>query len=291
MNRRDFLFAGSIGLVGAALLESTDTKPKKISTIKGPSYSTQRLETLAEKGLPEEFRQAGFTLGDYVKRDSNKELLILAEDHGTVDRNMQARLLKHLVTNYGIDSLGVEGLATDSKGLFFPVEKKDTHEFRFAYVGDVPNERIDSLCEQFSKHHVDIPRYGIEDAALHMLINYLTVASDLKKPAFLTGLSKLPELPKQLRESDIPFDAEGNLLKTDAEIRFTANARNRAFAENIISKDLNAIICGATHADVSDHVSYKNKLTVLQDHLHHSYLIVYCQESLKKGRENRIAQR
>ena len=79
--------------------------PQVESTIK-----TSSLEELTDKSIPEELKKLGFTSGPYVKRNSSKELIIIAENHEAKElKGKERKLIEFLIKTYSADSLGLEG--------------------------------------------------------------------------------------------------------------------------------------------------------------------------------------
>ncbi len=95
-----------LSLIGTPNLYSAENESVAVQqTVKKPS-----LEELARQGLPQEFREMGFTMGEYVNRDSDRELIIIGENHKAKDLKKKEReFINFLIEKYQADSLGLEG--------------------------------------------------------------------------------------------------------------------------------------------------------------------------------------
>lgn len=289
---------GLLGL-GATLIEnpcnhvqiSHTSKEKQEQLVQKPKTSS--LEELAREGLPQEFKKMGFKVGDYVNRNSDKEIIILAENHITADIEAQAKFIKYLTNKHGIDSLGIESCTGISPNINFPVPSKKHGGFSWK-LEDTPEEKIEKIERYFSKYNVNIPIYGIEDSSLLKLVNALSLNRNSKKQELSRVLSKL-KLPEGFNEADLKFNKDGTLDWGDANTRYWYSARSKAFAKEIknymeLKSRTGAIIVGTLHADVPYELGYSKEMKTIQNHLPYSYLVVHCGPGADP-REKRISQR
>lgn len=290
-----------LGITLLTPLNSYSAEPSQTSPVQ---QSKSNLEELAKTGLPKEFKEMGFTIGDYVKRNSDKELIILAENHlADGVKRKEEKIIQFLIEKHKADSLGLEGCSGEYPDVKSPI-------------------MIDIFARWSAKEYLGknkIPLYGLStyqimnneiriESTTNFLLGKYTYdkartllekvnSTEFENDKFLGGKSiftdptKIQEVMKNLNETQLPEDIKKVYLKCikadkieKQEIleilrfqdKFTLEERTRDFAKNIkyFAEKNNSkkgiIIIGSAHVH-SDIVKMKN----LQDFLPYSYLLIY----------------
>lgn len=251
---------------------------KQVQTVQKPKVQKiSSLETLAKQGLPQEFKDMGFTLGDYVNKGTEKEIIIITDNHHYADphradklREKQARLIRHLAEKHHADSIGLEKLSGTGPNLYNP------------------DEKVTKLYEKFSalinNRGINLPFYGIEDKPLLELEEFLGDNYFRKKERVIQELKKTKGLPENI-ESELCFDSN-NKLDFGNWIKFSISERSKSFGKNITAHLKNTsskrtiVIFGGAH-------SYApiTGLKRVQEYIPYSNLTIHSPESTKEDIE------
>lgn len=285
-----FLRTAALGILGTTLLLGADNLAKKpyetassetLEQIEPKTKQKSSLEELAKTGLPQEFREMGFTVGDYVNRGTDKEVIILAENHMTANRENQVKFVKYLTEKCGVSSLGIESCTGQDTKISFPVQSDNSYKGFSLDFADSPEEKLAKIQKGFSDYKVSIPIYGIENDSLLKLVNILSLNRDKKRPELIRIIQN-QKISENFRESDLQFNPNETLNWQNVNIKYWYNARNKTFGKEIqkyMEKNkskVSAIIVGTLHADVPYELGYPKELDTLQEHLPYSNLVVYC---------------
>jgi hypothetical protein len=278
MKKRSFLTIATLGLLGlGAVLGGTNLSNTESNSIDNPSQVSQvqrksTLEQLAKNGLPQEFKDMGFTVGEYVNRGTDKEVIILTENHDTKDLlKNKKKILKYLAKNYGVDSIGFESVSTDDKASYTLDERvsRDT----------------DEIVEDLNKDHLNIKFFGIEDNSILQYLKYSKLwdpRSTSPSDEDIRGFLKKYPLPKNCPPEGIYYEL-GKPDRLKSFYGFLIRDRNIGISEStpMLLKQYNSriavIILGANHVNFPI-----KEIRNIQDNLPFSYLIINGPEAGKK---------
>ena len=237
---------------------------------------TSSLEELARTGLPEEFQKMGFTMGPYVKRDSSKEIIIIAEkQHDSKDLlKKKKELILYLVKNHGVDSVGMEGFSGEYPKL----------EGNNCMISPWDEEYVKSLRDPLVEKGLKVNFYGIENRDLTKLLDEASAniftgcptKGEVEKVA-----ASLSDLPKGLPKTGIFYKTDGKRDTFKNNYGITLKIRSREFGKNInnalTDSKKTAVIVGGAHSCMP-----LSEIGNMQDYFQYSYMIIYGPE-VKKG--------
>ncbi len=319
MFRREFLngLAGIV-LTGALALPGFSAEPK----------TKPALETLAKQGLPEEFKRMGFTLGEYAKRDSDREIIILAEKHDAKNLDVKKRkIIKFLINEYKADSVGAETLSGEhayEKTGFSPLTwfnniERDIflsgNKKTFAYGLSSPQVREDTINLDSIEHLLlsnihdynfakktleelktkDLTKKDIIQDILNELKKYKPFKKAQEKDKAIEKIKKLGFLPEDIKELCLRCIREEKVEDNDFlkfwgyNWNYVFDFRNKDFAENI-KKYLTDSCIGIINVGSAHTQTDIIGITNLQDLIPYSYLIVYCPETDKEKIKNYLLE-
>ena len=239
---------------------------------------TSSLEELARTGLPEEFQKMGFTMGPYVKRDSSKEIIIIAEkQHDSKDLlKKKKELILYLAKNHGVDSVGMEGFS----GEYPRLENSD------CIINPWDEEYVKSLRDPLVEKGLKVNFYGMENKDLTTLLDESAAnifSGYPTKEEVRKTTASLKNLPKEIPETGIFYKSNGerDKFRNDYGIRF--KLRSKEFARNISkytqkeNSRKSVIVVGAAHACMP-----LQEVGNMQDDFPYSYMVIYGPD-VKKG--------
>ena len=287
---KGFKSMAASALIGLGILIGTNYNldPQKISQPVRIERKESSLEELAKTGLPQKFRDMGFRLGEYVDKETEKEIIIIAENHGSEGLlEKKKELILYLTKNQGVNSLGLEGFTGEDPDLKPSLS-----------IGSHWNEdHFHTIRNYLLDNNAQVTIYGLEN---HDLLELLDSADrgifggpsreDLQKKT-----ATLSHLPEGIPITGLFYDENGmrdevkNLYGIDLKIR------TREFAKNAVShleknnSRRGAVIVGAWHADFP-----LQEIGTMLNYIPYSSLIIYgpdvTEEALKNESLNIGAQ-
>ncbi len=203
LSRRMFLM-GCAGLGAGFLLKHCAGNVRK------PDF-----QNLDEEHLPQEFSKMGFQIGKYNDKKTDRQLLIIGEDHEVVGTQKdESKFIDFLIDHYDADSLGLEGLCGPPTSTIDEQTTKDFAEYSKGLDPDVIG--IESFSQSaFLKYvkQASIPCYGIEDRNLQF-----------KAVTLVTFMTALAIVQKKLFDFHIPYSKIANIEKIE---RFVDDVRKK----------------------------------------------------------------
>jgi len=159
--RRTFLTSALVALTACG---SNSDNPKK------------SFKELAARGLPKEFSDLGFRIGEYKNKNTEREVLVIGEHHNESSLDKERVFIDFLVKEFGVQCMLFEG----SYG-----QNSRSNDYSHAineYVGDKLSKKYEFTDFKFyfagiEDHFLQkgIPCFGLEDKILRIRVDMLKI--------------------------------------------------------------------------------------------------------------------